>query len=369
MKNQKTAKPTKPRQQPQERPLSIDFSKEWMIIIPPEVPQAEKAAGDLSRCMGLLTALNGGSKEPPEIVKAFDPAPPETAASVILNCEEPASQENGFAWRAKSERVEIFGKSARGLCNGIYSFIAAMGVSWPAPGQEKLPRAGAGLSCDSAGESSHSVEKKSPVVFCRRFMPAGKKGLEAMLNDCEAFAEWAGRNRYDALVIPLEAFVSETQKLKQLEKFAGEYGIALEAGGHELSSLVPRKRFFLHKDYFRMEDGKREKDHHFCPTSPGAIHILGEEAIKLFRAAENIKVFHLWPDKGAETAWCFCPTCRAFTTQEQNRMGVNAAADVLAALNPDALITFYEKSIADSKIQMRKNTLKMEKLPEPGIAD
>jgi hypothetical protein len=190
-----------------------------------------------------------------------------------------------------------------------------------------------------------------------------------MLENCEAFAAWAGRNRYDALVIPLAAFVSEKLKLKQLEKFAGEYGIALEAGGHELSSLVPRKAFFLHRDYFRMEDGKRKKDHHFCPTSPGAIRLIGEEAEKLFRAADSVKVFHLWPDNGAETAWCSCPTCRAFTTQEQYRMGVNAAADVLTAINQDALITFYEKPGEDGKIPMRKNTIKIEKPPESGIFD
>jgi len=359
---------TKPPQRPQERLLSINLSKEWIIIVPPDVPQAEKAIEDLSRCMGIIAALSGGSQEPPKKVKAFDPEPSETASIIVLNCEKPDSKRNGFAWRAKSERVEVFGESVRGLCNGIYSFIAAMGISWPAPGQEKLPTAGAGLSSASASEfSRHFEDIKSQALLHRRFLPSGKRELGAMLNDCEAFAAWAGRNRYDALILPLEAFVSESQKIKQLEKFAGEYGIALEAGGHEFSSLVPRKAFLFHRDYFRMEDGKRKKDHHFCPTSPGAIRLLGEEAEKLFRAAENIRIFNLWPDKGAETAWCTCPTCRAFTTQEQNRMGVNAAADVLTAINPDAMIIFYEKSTEDSKIQMRKNTLKIEKLPEPVV--
>jgi hypothetical protein len=302
------------------------------------------------------------------MVKDLDPVPGETVSAIVLNCEKSDSPKNGFAWRAKSKRIEIFGESGRGLCNGIYSFIAAMGISWPAIGQEKLPKAGAGLACGSAGESS-DFDEKNPLASCRRFVPAGKSELGIMLKNCEDFAAWARRNRYDALVIPLAAFVSEKQTVKQLERFAGEYGIALEAGGHELSSLVPRKAFFLHRDYFRMEDGKRKKDHHFCPTSPGAIRLIGEEAEELFRAADNIKVFHLWPDNGAETAWCACPTCRAFTTQEQNRMGVNAAADILAALNPDALITFYEKSGETGKIPMRKNTLKMEMLPECGIDD
>jgi len=342
--------------------LSIDFSKEWVIIIPPDAPQTELAAKDLSRYMGILAA------KPPKILSALDPAPPETAPIVVLNCGSQDLQRNGFAWRAKSERVEIFGDSARGLCNGIYSFIAAMGFSWPAPGQEKHPKAGANLACNSANESSHP-ENGSLIAPYRRFVPAGKRELRIMLKDCEAFAAWAGRNRYDALVIPLAAFVSEGQKVKQLEKAAAEYGLAFEAGGHELSYLVPRKAFFFHRDCFRMEDGKRKNDHHFCPTNPGTIRLIGEEAEKIFLAADNVKVFHLWPDNGAETAWCSCPTCRAFTTQEQNRMGVNAAADILAAINKNALITFYEKPSEECKINMRKNTFKLEEPPELGIID
>ena len=84
----------------------------------------------------------------------------------------------------------------------------------------------------------------------------------------------------------------------------------------------------------------------------------------MFRAAEEIKVFHLWPDKGAETTWCSCPSCRAFTPPEQNRIAVNASADVLSTVNPGAIITYYEKPEEGGKIPMRKNLLKMERLPD-----
>ena len=140
-----------------------------------------------------------------------------------------------------------------------------------------------------------------------------------------------------------------------------------------MSALVPRKYFILHRDFFRMEDGKRKKDHHFCPTNPGTIALAGREGEKLFRAAGDIKTFHLWPDEGAETAWCSCPTCRAFSVQEQNRIAVNTAADVLAKTNPGAIISFLENNSHEKhgedrettgSIQMRKNTFITENFPE-----
>jgi hypothetical protein len=111
-----------------------------------------------------------------------------------------------------------------------------------------------------------------------------------------------------------------------------------------------------------MEEGRRKKDHHFCPTSLDAIQIIGKEGKRLFEAAAGIEVFHLWSDKGAETAWCSCPTCRAFTVQEQNRIGLNIAADVLAIINPNASITYFENSSETCKISLRKNIIRLENL-------
>ena len=111
-----------------------------------------------------------------------------------------------------------------------------------------------------------------------------------------------------------------------------------------------------------MEEGKRKKDRHFCPTSLNAIKIIGKEGTKIFQAAAGIEVFHLWPDKDAETIWCSCPTCRAFTIQEQIRISVNAAADILTAINPGASITYFEKSNEACTIPLRKNIIGIENL-------
>jgi len=113
-----------------------------------------------------------------------------------------------------------------------------------------------------------------------------------------------------------------------------------------------------------MVEGRRVRAHHFCPTNPGTLKLIGSEGGKLFRSAQDVKVFHLWPDKGMESTWCSCPTCRAFTPAEQNRIGVNAASDVLSSLNQGASITFLENSGEGGNIPLRKNLFRMEKLPE-----
>ena len=356
----------------------FDVSKEWVVLLPPGLPGVEKAAGDLARYIGLLAALAenrhsaGGNSPAVPVIDASGPVPSDDAPIIALNSEGFGPEQNGFTWRAGQDRVEIFGESGRGLCNGIYSFLAALGISWPAPGEEKLPSraaktpSGFPLSTNSAYEPSGGEGKDPAAAPWRRYVPAGGGTIKRILKKSEAFAAWAARQRYDALIFPLTAFVSGNngRKLQDLKQAAGEYGITLEAGGWDLSTLVPRKYFFFHRDFFRMEGGRRRKDHHFCPTSPGTIHLMGREGGRLFQAAEGIQVFHLWPDKGAETAWCSCPTCRAFSPSEQNRIGVNAAADVLAAHDPGASITYYEKAGEGGNIPLRKNLFRMEKLPE-----
>jgi hypothetical protein len=350
----------------------FDASKEWTILLPSDIEHAKKAAADLSRYIGLLA----NASKAPAIMDALGSAPEEDV--IVLSSNGHAYDRNGFSWRAGIDRVEISGESDRGLCNGIYSFLAALGISWPAPGQEELPsqtNAAAKedarlfpLASSDAFSFSEGVEQPL-AAHLRRFVSEGKSEVKKLLKKSKAFVEWAARRRYDVLVFPLVAYASGRagRKLEKLGKIAGEYGIVLEAGGRELSSLVPRRYFLFHRDYFRMDDGKRKKDHHFCPTNPGVTRLIAKESERLFRFAPEAAVIHLWPDKGAETAWCSCPTCRAFSSLEQNRIAINVAADALAALkrgaDHEAFIFYFEKPGESGKIKPRKNAFSMNELP------
>ncbi|MDR0323875.1 MAG: hypothetical protein LBI12_05455 [Treponema sp.] len=174
----------------------------------------------------------------------------------------------------------------------------------------------------------------------------------------------AAENKYDAVVFSLfEKFNANNICIK----LAKHYGLNIEAGGHELSLLLPKRLFFFHRDLFRMEQGKRKNGHHFCPTNPKTIFIIKEKAKVLFsRSMQTVttpRIFHLLADEGHESIWCACPACRAFSPAEQNIIAVNSAADVLAGLDPDARLSFFDYNVEPEEegVEPRKNMFLLKK--------
>jgi hypothetical protein len=155
--------------------------------------------------------------------------------------------------------------------------------------------------------------------------------------------KWAATSNYDAIVFPLSEKLSPNNTHKKLAK---KYDLIIEAGGHELSLLLPRRLFLFNRDLFRMEQGKRKKKHHFCTTNPEVTAIIAESAQDWFSrslaAVTAPRIFHLLPDEKGENIWCACPACRAFTPAEQNIIAVNTAADELTRLDPQAKLSYKD---------------------------
>jgi hypothetical protein len=292
--------------------------------------------------------------------------------------EEAGNERNGYTWRAGRSRVEIYGDSRRGLCNGIYSFLSSLGFSWPGIGGELLPdppeaagpkSAGTGRAFPLKDRGVRVQSNPAPEGRRRLIIPPGTPGREI-----PALGRWAARNRVDALVFSLR-----DKRFRGARKAGGpamdlekNWGLIVERGGWDLSFLVPRRLFFFKRELFRMEGGKRSWDHHFCPTNPQTIALL-RRRIGLFLEQGGgteidapRRIYHFWPDRGAEHLWCACPACRAFVPREQIRLAVNALAAAIEERDPRARISCRgeeesppEKLPGGSEITLRPNVFSL----------
>ena len=357
---------------------SFDVAKAWEVLIPAGMLAAQKVGNDLSRCIALLRRQTGLAEQPCPVKNSDVPAPDDTVPVIVLNAEAGGRERNGFSWRVGKERIELYGESDRGLCNAVFDFLAALGFRWPKPGEEVLP--------EPSGEyhvaEEYAYQPSGVDTMYRRLLFWGKDEPETW----EKTIVWAARNRIDALVFSLRSqlmwnklveaepkrFFFFTKKKKpvlpssyrdKLLELAEEFALSIEMGGWDLSCLLPRTYYKSHKDFFRMNDGKREQTPNFCPTNSDALMIIRQEAEKVFHTYPEINVYHFWPDRGYETAWCSCPTCRAFNMEEQNRIALDTVADVLRDINPKARISCFEDSSIKKDIALRANLFIVDRLP------
>jgi hypothetical protein len=276
------------------------------------------------------------------------PAPGDAVPVILLNAGDGGPSGNGYSWRLGRDRIEIYGDSNRGLCNGVFDFLDALGIRWPESGREQFPSPAAGGEYPLAREKAYAASVKGPENRRRFVIPSGETPKKAA-----GLVRWAARNRCDAIVVSLRDTPPPN---------AARYSLIVERGGWDLSLLVPRRYFFFHRDLFRMEEGRRTRRYNFCPTNPDTIAILGKELARLCRrirsqakktrprtessgAAEaEESVWHLWPDRGHEKTWCSCPACRAFSLEEQNRIAANAAAAVLEETAPGARLSYLAEN-------------------------
>jgi hypothetical protein len=173
---------------------------------------------------------------------------------------------------------------------------------------------------------------------------------------------WAIENGYNTLVFPLDDKFFRGGGGKYI-RLAKRFAFYIEAGGRDLPLLVPRSLFLFNKGLFRMEQGKRKMNNHFCPTNPKTIAIIARRAKKLFSRAiqktSTDRIFHLLPDEGCENVWCQCPPCRAFRPVDQYLIAVNAAADSLAKLDPQAVLSYidFDTEPEAARVKIRKNMI------------
>ncbi|MDR2398271.1 MAG: DUF4838 domain-containing protein [Spirochaetaceae bacterium] len=339
----------------------FDVSKAWEIHIPPGRPVIKKSAEDLIHYLKLLRNQAGLSLKPP-VIQDQDTPMDCRHPRIFLQSELNGPDHTGFFWHIEKSRIEICGESDRGLCNGVFDFLKALGLSWPDLDHEVLPPAHnlnpqEYLPKETYGERRAQDTPIRRRVLLERHYPASR---------WKSLLLWAVHNQIDTAVFSLYAgrgMRGYPHFSKELGDLVEKYALTIERGGWDLSIFVPRRYFLFNREMFRMDSGKRDGKINFCPTSPEAINLIRRKAEEIFRAYPETAVYHLWPDQGHERSWCSCPTCRAFTLEEQGRIAVSTAADVLAEINPRGRISFYEPSPGRGDIAVRPNLFKISHLP------
>jgi len=157
----------------------------------------------------------------------------------------------------------------------------------------------------------------------------------------------AAAEKYNTVIFSLDDdFFKNRNRNQKYIKLLKHYSFNIEAGGRDFPLFIPKWLYLFRRDIFRMEEGKRKMNHHFCTTNPQTISYIKERAAFLFSRSINevtpTRIFHLLPDEGHENTWCSCPACRAFSPAEQNLITVNTAADALANLDPEAKILYLD---------------------------
>jgi len=174
----------------------------------------------------------------------------------------------------------------------------------------------------------------------------------------------AVENGCNTLVFSLgDSFFTTKFRSHKYFKLISTHGLRIEAGGCDFPVFLPKRLFAKDRELFRMDQGVRKSDIHFCPTNPKTISIIMDNAQKLFnRVFDKVtppRIFHLLPDKGHEETWCACPACRAFSPAEQYLIAVNSAADSLAKVDMDAKIYYidFDREPDAEGISPKKNVI------------
>jgi outer membrane protein OmpA-like peptidoglycan-associated protein len=175
----------------------LDVSKEWVILVEPDSPVSKKAALDLARCIGLLAKSSGLPARNHSIpLNAPGAGISKILPVITLSNDGGGPEQNGFSWRAEPDRVEISGESGRGLCNGVYDFLASLGFIWPGPGQEKAPSpvAGKNGTLTLSNDRAHKPSGGEP-----RPIRASAEGSEGGRGTIPATIPWNGANERNSI--------------------------------------------------------------------------------------------------------------------------------------------------------------------------
>jgi hypothetical protein len=234
---------------------------------------------------------------------------------------------DGFVIDSQSDSVTLTANSEKGALNAVYELMERFGYLYLFPSDEGE------WAPEELLEVSSGVSAVNP-----RFPHRGVFREEVTVTPCHTSEEWFeffAKLRFNADVLDQPELLPLADKL----------GLRMEIGGHGFSKLLPRELFDDNPELFRMfqpEDfnGRRMADSNLCVTNPKTKQIVRENFGKKLAESKGAYAMHLWPDDLPAGGWCLCPSCRAFSAEDQATIAMKIVADEAKALGNDMKIPF-----------------------------
>ncbi len=120
------------------------------------------------------------------------------------------------------------------------------------------------------------------------------------------------------------------------------FGIDVEYELHAMSSLLPRRLFSSHPEWFvyNEKQKKRVRDYNFCFHAPQALATVCRQTVRLARSyPPTTGRYFLWQDDICQS-WCRCPKCRPYGAADQSLLAMNAMVGALRQNIPEARLAF-----------------------------
>ena len=166
-----------------------------------------------------------------------------------------------------------------------------------------------------------------------------------------------GKNAHESLERLVETLKTKgfRDKIDRLIDSGVEIGYEFHAAGY----LLPRELFETHPEYFRVnEEGERTAKGNFCFSSPEALDIVTENAVKLTKVLYRTpKDLYFWLDD-AKSGSCYCEKCRSRTYSDHQLSVINAMLTRLRReWDPDArmcYLAYYEALMLPKEVKPRE---------------
>jgi uncharacterized protein DUF4838 len=261
------------------------------------------------------------------------------------SCNIKAVQYDGYTINVATNGIALLANSAKGILNAVYDLMERLGYLFLLPGDagEWAP-----TELKTIPEGSYAQNPRFPWRGVFREEAGGVFDYSP-----EAWFEFYAKLRFNAVTLDRPELLPLAEKL----------GLRMEIGGHGFSELLPRELFAEKPELFRMfqpEDfnGKRMPDANLCITNPATKRLVKENFREKLSNAGDVYAFHLWPDDLPAGGWCLCPSCRAFTPEDQATLAMRTIADEAKSVGSNTripLLAYHDTMTPGPEIEVSDN--------------